>query len=109
MAKKGKPLHPFWWWSGWASAAGMSAGMHSVAALGWVAFVAVMVLGAFVNTWHRSESDCWWCHGKSKRRGRDGEGSTFHPCMCPWWLGGCDGDGKRNRVLYWVTRRGLGR
>lgn len=103
-----KRIHPVKWWGCISTVSGWWVGWHTVAGLGWAAIAAVLLFGWFFNSWHRSEADCMFCHGSPKRRG-GGSGESFHRCLWPRRLGGCGGTGKRNRVLYNVTGRGLGR
>jgi hypothetical protein len=90
------------------SAGGMSAGYHSTALLGWLAFGAIGGILWFADSWYDPWVDCWGCNGKNKRRSASGEGSTFHHCRIPRWAAGCGKTGYRLRVLPMITGWGNG-
>jgi len=106
---KSKPLNPFWWASLFTAAVGMVAGQKWGAELGWVGFGATGLSCWFIHNWWRPLADCAYCRGRAKRRGQDGDGTTFHRCIWPKWLGGCGGRGERKRLLTAITGYGLGR
>jgi hypothetical protein len=92
-----------------AVVAGMKAGAVYGSTYGWVALAAVCLLGWVAHSWYNPLTDCVWCGSRSKRRSKGGTGKTFHFCVFPRWLGGCDGTGRRPRILTLITKRGLGR
>src|SRR5882762_2410809 len=100
---KSKPIGPVWWSVAIMTAIGIAVGHRVGAELGWGAFGLSGVSCWVIDSFHRPLSDCWFCKGKAKRRGRGGEGSTFHRCIWPKKLGGCGGRGERRRLLTAVT------
>lgn len=95
--------------AGIAMAAGGMYGAHlGGALLGWPAVVVIGALLYFGESWYDPWVDCWACGGRNKRRSNGGEGSTFHYCRMPRWAAGCDGSGRRLRVLPMITGWGNG-
>lgn len=63
-------LHPGWGGLGAAGGLGWAAGHAGGTGLGWTAFGLSGLVCWVVHSWYRPLSDCWWCGGNPKRRGR---------------------------------------
>lgn len=89
----------------------MSVGLLMVAAkYGWPVGGGGFVVWYFVHCYFNKNADCLWCKGRNKRRTKKGQGSSFHFCLWPRWLGGCDGSGRRHRLgTVLMGGRGVGR
>jgi hypothetical protein len=62
--------HPFWAGMVASAGAGWLAAGWAGPGLGWTAFGLSGVVCWVVHSWYRPLSDCWWCHGNPKRRGK---------------------------------------